>query len=193
MDDGRPDPPPVPVTRVGAYAVVVVDGRVLLTELAGTTTAPGAWTLPGGGLDHGEAPVDAVAREVLEETGHVLVEPRLVDVGSAHFVGRSPTGRLEDFHGVRIVYRADVEEVRRPEVLDAGGSTSAAAWVPLDRLAQLPVTGWLLPLLARVLDEPALAGAGGEPYGREHERDDGREDDGREDDGHQPAGHRPGA
>src|SRR5919107_2058996 len=188
MDDGRPDPPPVPVTRVGAYAVVLVDGRVLLTELAGTTTAPGLWTLPGGGLDHGEAPVDAVAREVLEETGHVLVEPRLVDVSSAHFVGRSPAGRLEDFHGVRIVYRADVEEVRQPEVLDVGGSTSAAAWVPLDRLARLPLTEWLLPLLARVLDEPALAGVGGEPYGRGHERDDGRGDD-----GHQPAGRRPRA
>jgi 8-oxo-dGTP diphosphatase len=188
MDDGRPESPPVPVTRVGAYAVVVVDGRVLLTELAGTTTAPGAWTLPGGGLDHGEAPVDAVVREVLEETGHVLVAPRLVDVGSAHFVGRSPSGRLEDFHGVRIVYRADVEEVRQPEVLDVGGSTSAAAWVPLDRLAQLPVTGWLLPLLARVLDEPALAAVGGPPYGREHERDDGREDD-----GDRSAGRRPGA
>jgi ADP-ribose pyrophosphatase YjhB (NUDIX family) len=184
---GRPDAQPVPVTRVGAYAVVVADGRVLLTELAGTTTAPGAWTLPGGGLDHGEAPVDAVVREVREETGHVLVEPRLVDVGSAHFVGRSPTGRLEDFHGIRIVYRADVEQVREPEVLDVGGSTSAAAWVPLDRLAQLPLAAWLLPLLARVLDEPALAGVSGEPYGRQHERDDGREDD-----GHAGAGRRPG-
>jgi 8-oxo-dGTP diphosphatase len=184
---GHEHPQPVPVTRVGAYAVVVADGRVLLTELAGTTTAPGAWTLPGGGLDHGEAPLDAVVREVREETGHVLVEPRLVDVGSAHFVGRSPTGRLEDFHGIRIVYRGDVEQVREPEVLDVGGSTSAAAWVPLDRLAQLPLTGWLLPLLARVLDEPALAGVTGGSYGREHERDDGREDD-----GHAGAGRRPG-
>jgi hypothetical protein len=109
-----------------------------------------------------------------------------VDVGSAHFVGRSPTGRLEDFHHVRIVYRADVEQVRQPEVLDVGGSTSAAAWVPLDRVARLPVSSWLLPLLARVLGEPALAGVGGEPYGQDHERDDGREDDG------SAAGRRPG-
>src|SRR3954454_20000615 len=169
MDDGRPESPPVPVTRVGAYAVVVVDGRVLLTELAGTTTAPGAWTLPGGGLDHAEAPVDAVVREVLEETGHVLVAPRLVDVGSAHFVGRSPSGRLEDFHGIRIVYRADVEQVREPEVLDVGGSTSAAAWVPLDRLREVPLTGWLPPLLARVLGRPDLAEDASATYGQQHE------------------------
>jgi hypothetical protein len=49
-------------------------------------------------------------------------------------------------------------------VLDVGGTTTAAAWVPLDRLGDLPVTRWLLPLLARVLDRPALAGADAEPY-----------------------------
>jgi ADP-ribose pyrophosphatase YjhB (NUDIX family) len=182
-----PDPEPVPVTRVGAYAVVVADGRILLTELAGTTPAAGSWTLPGGGLDHGEAPVDAVIREVLEETGHELVEPRLVDVGSAHFVGRSPRGRLEDFHGIRIVYRGDVAAVREPEVLDVGGSTSAAAWVALDRLGDLPLAGWLLPLLSRVLDEPALAAVGGGPYGQPHERDVGHRDGQHADD--ERAGH----
>lgn len=172
-DDAQPLPdlpadevPAVPVTRVGAYAVVVVDDRILLTQLAGSTPAPGAWTLPGGGLDHGEAPVDAVVREVLEETGHVLVNPQLADVGSAHFVGRSPRGRLEDFHGIRIVYRADVEQVRDPEVLDVGGSTSAAAWVPLDAIADLPVARWLPPLLARVLGRPELAATSDPSYGR---------------------------
>jgi len=165
------DPQPVVVTRVGAYAVVLAGERILLTELAGSTASAGSWTLPGGGIDHGETPVDAVVREVYEETGHTIVGPRLVDVGSTHFVGRSPRGRLEDFHSIRIVYRADVEQVREPEVLDVGGSTSAAAWVPLDRLVDLPVTGWLRPLLARVLDRPALAGEPVEPYGREHERD----------------------
>lgn len=164
--EDRDETQPLPVTRVGAYAVVVVDDRILLTQLAGSTPAPGAWTLPGGGLDHGEAPVDAVVREVLEETGHVLVNPRLVDVGSAHFVGRSPRGRLEDFHGIRIVYLADVEQVRDPQVLDVGGSTSAAAWVSLDALADLPVARWLPPLLARVLDRPALAAASDASYGR---------------------------
>jgi 8-oxo-dGTP diphosphatase len=173
VPDAEHEPPqPVAVTRVGAYAVVVAGDRILLTELAGSTRSAGAWTLPGGGLDHGETPVDAVVREVFEETGHTVVAPRLVDVGSAHFVGRSPSGRLEDFHGIRIVYRADVEQVREPEVLDVGGSTSAAAWVPLDRLRDVPLTGWLPPLLARVLDRPELAEDPSAPYGRQHERHD---------------------
>jgi ADP-ribose pyrophosphatase YjhB (NUDIX family) len=157
--------------RVAAYAVILRDNRILLSRLSKAVTRDELWTLPGGGLDHGEDPRNAVVREVYEETAHTLVAPRLVDVGSAHFVGRSPRGRLEDFHGIRIVYLADVEQVREPEVLDVGGSTSAAAWVPLDRLDDLRLTGWLRPLLARVLDRPGLAGEPVGSYGRGHERD----------------------
>lgn len=149
------DDEPVPVTRIGAYALVVIDERILLTQLSDDTPAPGVWTLPGGGIDHGESPRDAVLREVLEETGHVLLDPQLLDVDSHHFVGRAPGGRLEDFHGIAVIYRADVEQVLEPQVLDIGGSTSAAAWVPLDDLGGLAL-GSRRVQLARLLDRPAL-------------------------------------
>jgi 8-oxo-dGTP diphosphatase len=145
------DEQPVPALRVAAYAVVVVDGRVLLTQMSQNTPIPGQWVLPGGGLDHGEAPIDAVVREVHEETGHVLRDVRLADVGSHRFTARSPAGRLEDFQSVQVIYTADVEKVLEPVVLDVGGSTSKAAWVALADLAKLPIsegTGrWLDQLL----------------------------------------------
>jgi 8-oxo-dGTP diphosphatase len=145
------DEQPVPALRVAAYAVVVVDGRVLLTQMSRNTPIPGQWVLPGGGLDHGEAPIDAVVREVHEETGHLLRDVRLADVGSHRFTARSPAGRLEDFQSVQVIYTADVEKVLEPVVLDVGGSTSNAAWVALADLAKLPIsegTGrWLDQLL----------------------------------------------
>jgi len=145
------DEQPVPALRVAAYAVVAVDGRVLLTQMSQNTPIPGQWALPGGGLDHGEAPIDAVVREVHEETGHVLRDVRLADVGSHRFTARSPAGRLEDFQSVQVIYTADVEKVLEPVVLDVGGSTSQAAWVALADLAKLPIsegTGrWLDQLL----------------------------------------------
>ena len=42
---------------VAAYALVVRDGRpVLLTRNSARGPHPGSWTLPGGGIDHGEQP-----------------------------------------------------------------------------------------------------------------------------------------
>jgi ADP-ribose pyrophosphatase YjhB (NUDIX family) len=58
--------PPV-VACVGA---VVHDarGRLLLIQ-RGHAPAQGRWTLPGGRVEPGETPTEAVEREVLEETG----------------------------------------------------------------------------------------------------------------------------
>ena len=137
--------------RLAAYAVVLVDGRVLLTQLSKDTPAPGAWTLPGGGIDPGESPLHAVLREVHEETAHELVDPRLLDVDATHFTGRSPSGRLEDFHGIGVIYRAQVREAFEPRVIEVGGSTVAAAWVPLDRLPGVQMSDRSRERLTRVL------------------------------------------
>ena len=133
-----PPPPggPPRVQRPAAYAVVVQDGRALLSRVTGY----GVWTLPGGGIDHGEHPDDAVRRETFEETGLDLAAFRLVDVDSRHFTGRSPAQVVEDFHGVRILYSGTVAQVREPQVQEVGGSTDAAAWFPLERLDHLRLT-----------------------------------------------------
>lgn len=146
------DEVPVPALRVAAYAVVAVDAHVLLTEYAaGILPVAGQWALPGGGIDHGETPLEAVVREVHEETAHVLRDVRLADVGCDRFTARSPAGRLEDFQSIQVIYVAGVEEVREPEVLDVGGSTSRAAWVPLRDLDDWPLTDrtrrWLTQLV----------------------------------------------
>lgn len=132
--DGRP----VVRQRIAAYAVVL-DGSeaMLLTELSDRTAAPGRWTLPGGGLDHGEDPAVAVVREVREETGHDVVVDRLLTVDSTHFTGRAPSGVEEDFHGVRLVYAVHPVEVVEPVVLDEGGTTAAARWVRLEDVERL--------------------------------------------------------
>jgi 8-oxo-dGTP pyrophosphatase MutT (NUDIX family) len=137
--DRAEDGAPPKVQRVGAYALVPDAGRLLLTRYAGS----GRWSLPGGGIDHGEQPLDAVRREVHEETGLTLAGARLTDVDSVHFTGHAPDGTLEDFHAVRIVYRGTVPTDAAPEVLEVDGSSDAAAWIPLAELDRYPVTGFV--------------------------------------------------
>ncbi|KEO54499.1 NUDIX hydrolase [Thioclava pacifica] len=52
--------------RPGAYAVLIRDGRVLVTFQE--TPVP-EFQLPGGGIDPGEGQINALHREVYEETG----------------------------------------------------------------------------------------------------------------------------
>ncbi|MCC7320070.1 MAG: NUDIX hydrolase [Rubellimicrobium sp.] len=62
----RPDPARHYRTRPGAYAVLLREGRLLLTLQH--DPAP-EYQLPGGGIDPGEGQLRALHREVAEETG----------------------------------------------------------------------------------------------------------------------------
>ncbi len=132
---------PFQLQRVAAYALVVrdtADGpEVLLTRNSPRGPHPGWWTLPGGGIDHGEEARDALVREVREETGLDCRPGEVLDVGSTHFEGTAPSGRREDFHSLQVVFDATVS-AGEPSVQEVGGTTDGAAWVPVSTLGDDP-------------------------------------------------------
>ncbi|MFC7727558.1 NUDIX domain-containing protein [Nocardioides sp. GCM10028917] len=129
---------PFRLQRVAAYAVVsrcaAGGDEVLLTRLSSSAAHPGQWTLPGGGVDHGEHPSVALAREVEEECGLPCEVGALLGVHDTHFSGTAPSGRIEDYHGVHLLYRASVAD-GEPRVVEVDGTTDAVAWVPMTRIA----------------------------------------------------------
>jgi 8-oxo-dGTP diphosphatase len=135
-------------TRVGAYALAMDDaGRVLLCRIAPSVVAGEVWTLPGGGLEFGEAPHDAVIRELAEESGYEGEIVSLVGVTSRVFDRTDDGGQR---HAIRIIYRVRITggELRD----EVGGSTDTCAWfAPADarklRLSELS---------RRALDLPAI-------------------------------------
>ncbi|CAM3529558.1 NUDIX hydrolase [Nocardioides zeicaulis] len=139
VSDALADHGPHRLQRVAAYAVVErtrpAGGReVLLTRLSARAAHPGRWTLPGGGIDHGERPATALAREVEEECGLACEVGDLVDVHDSHFEGTAPSGRIEDFHGIHLLFRATVAD-GEPRVVEQDGTTDAVAWVAVDDVA----------------------------------------------------------
>lgn len=121
--------------RVAAYGVCVRDGQVLLARYIGGDRP--RWTLPGGGIDHGEDPYDAVLRELTEETGYRGEVRELLGIHSWHDEHRVRPGggRARDYHGLRIVYTVDVTGGEL--TFERGGSTDRAGWFALDDVAGL--------------------------------------------------------
>ena len=54
---------------VVAAALIDADGRVLLAQRPKGKALEGLWEFPGGKVDTGEAPEDALIRELMEELG----------------------------------------------------------------------------------------------------------------------------
>lgn len=134
MTQTQDRPPDVssPRTRVAAYALCVDDAdRILLCRISPGYPAAGWWTLPGGGIDFGEDPADAVLRELTEETGLTGEIEKLAFVHSG--IGQpDPERGAPAWHAIRIVYRVRPSGGElRPELDE---STDDAAWVSLDEV-----------------------------------------------------------
>ena len=130
--------------RVAAYAIVQdAGGRLLLVRAASYLTVAGWWFLPGGGVEHGEDPVDSLRREIHEETGLTIGPATLLGVLSDTWP--IPDGTL--LHTVRLIYRVDAWGGElRPE---ASGSSDDAAWFGPGELETVPVVRYAREALAR--------------------------------------------
>jgi 8-oxo-dGTP diphosphatase len=121
-------------TRVAAYALCRDQDRILLAHYRGPKGEQ-RWTLPGGKVEHGEDPFDAVVRELAEETGYAVRVDRLLGIESRTHDVDWPWPRGGVLHRMCAYYEATVVggELR----YEVGGSTDRAAWVALDQVGDL--------------------------------------------------------
>ena len=123
-------------------AVVVDDDRLLLVR-RGRGRAQGRWALPGGRVEHGELLVEAVLRELAEETGvDAVCGPLLGVVELLADTGEGPVGPMP--HQVVLVHRADVIDPVEPV---AGDDAAEARWVPLADVVDLALVDGLAEFL----------------------------------------------
>lgn len=115
---------------------------VVITNLGGDVLmlrhsyGPKVWALPGGGLNRGEDPADAIRREVAEELGVALVRVDLVAVIEEVISGAPHTAHL---------FAATCDAPPRPdgrEVTEARFFPTHSLPEPLGRITRTRIDAW---------------------------------------------------
>ena len=102
----------------------------------------GYWSLPGGAVEIGEKLVDAVRREVLEETGLEIEPISVFEIFER--ITRDAVG-LAEYHYVLMDYLCRVTGGE----LKAGDDVSSARWVERSCLGQYRITEATLPVIEK--------------------------------------------
>ena len=141
----RREYPEAPIVGVGA---VVIDGTKVLLVRRGNEPLKGEWSLPGGAVELGETLQQGVVREVLEETGLVVVPAGIVDVldriTQEEVVQDGASGRVR-YHYVLIDFVCRVTG----GPLREGSDADEVRWVAREELAEYR----LAPVTVRVIEK----------------------------------------
>ncbi|WP_173921896.1 NUDIX hydrolase [Agromyces sp. Marseille-P2726] len=137
--------------RVAAYGVIIRDGMILLSHW--NQHGRSGWTLPGGGIEGAEHPVQAAKREILEETGYEASVDRLLGIDTMVVPAPRRHAASVPLYAIRIVYRASV--VAGELHSEVGGSSDEARWFPLGDVPSLKRVSLLDIALRMNAAEPA--------------------------------------
>ena len=118
--------------RLGAYAICVDDSALLVIDkLLGPYR--GRYDLPGGGIEEGETPAEAVLREVREETG--LEGQVLTRAGQCEFLVPWPTQHHTHLHHTATFFTITITggQLQNPKTFP-GQDSQGGHWIPLPEL-----------------------------------------------------------
>lgn len=90
--------------RIIVHTLIMVDDKYLVTKRAKEeTTFPGYWDIPGGLVEYGELPKDAVIRETMEEVNLKITPTKVIHEDSNY-------DKEKDMIFIRLVYLCVLED-----------------------------------------------------------------------------------
>ncbi len=129
------------VPQAAVSAAIFREDRILFVQ-RGRPPAAGLWSLPGGHIEPGELALDAVRRELREETG---ITAKIMDLAGIRDVVQQNDRGVVLFHRVIIVFCGfwQTGEAR------AGGDARAVIWQDKARVGELALTDGLEEMIGK--------------------------------------------
>lgn len=129
-----------PLVIVAAAALVRSDGRLLLAQRPEGKSMAGLWELPGGKLEAGESPQNALVRELQEELGLECREDALEAFSFASHA-------YAKFHLMMPVFMCRTWS-GEPQAKEG----QELAWVSAEEIGQYPAPAADIPLFERFIE-----------------------------------------
>lgn len=130
----------LPIVLVSAVALVDADGRVLLAQRPEGKSMAGLWEFPGGKVDDGETPENALIRELKEELDIDVTASCLAPVAFASHT-------YDDFHLLMPLFACRVWQ-GEPQGLEG----QALQWIRPIRMGDVDMPPADAPLVATLRD-----------------------------------------
>jgi 8-oxo-dGTP diphosphatase len=125
---------------VSAVALIDPEGRILLAQRPPGKSLAGLWEFPGGKVEPGETPEQALIRELQEELG---IDTQVSCLAPLTFASHS----YPDFHLLMPLFAC-----RRWQGIPSPREGQTLAWVRPDRLRDYPMPPADLPLIPILRD-----------------------------------------
>lgn len=127
----------VKMPGVGVGVLVEKDGKVLMLRRR-HVHGDGTWSTPGGYLEFGETPEECGIREVYEETGVTVINPRFIALTNDVF---EEAGKHSITFWFACDYESGIEKINDPREMDKVGWFSKdelpkPLFLPLENLLQ---------------------------------------------------------